>query len=611
MKAAPPAIRQRQAQAAGIGLAVLMGILVLAFFRAQVLQGGAWSLRAEENRLQPQVIPAPRGTIFDRYGEVIAENLPSYSIAIPPASSDSSRAMLERIAPVLGLSEERIETLQSRADSRTPLVVLANASYEEAAGMEELRGHYPWILVDRVPVRRYAGGAALGHIIGYVGEISAQELEMPRFEGYEARMIVGKEGLERQYEASLQGEQGVRYVEVDASRRIVGSFQGQRAREAVPGEDLHLSIDLELMEFIHSIFPAGRRGAVVLLDVADGGVLGLYSAPSFDPNIFVTGIDRTLLTQLEQDPAQPFFNRATMGRYPPASTWKVASAAIGLELGVVTPDEMMPAACTGSYRYGNRSWGCHFADGHGHLDLSGALAKSCNVYFYQLGLRIGLERLVSEAIQLGFADPCGIDLPVESNGTFPESLDYWTRNFGRRPNESEVLSLSIGQGPNSQSPLKMAQFYLALGRGGSAPAPRIAQLAADEEPEISWSLDLSEASLAAILDGLRAVTSPEGTAYGSSLEHWDLIGKTGTAQQGRQGDPAHAWFTGLAGRWGGPPEVAVAVIVEEGESGSGAAAPIAAKAVDHFLRRRYGIPVSEVQTLTEHWMSGVPAPWAR
>lgn len=611
MKAAPPAVRQRQSQVAGLALAFLMGILVLAFFRAQVLQGGAWSLRAEQNRLQPLVIPAPRGTIFDRYGEVVAENLPSYSISIPPASPDSSRAMLERIAPVLDLSEERIELLQSRANSLTPLVVLNSATHEQVSRMEELRGAFPWVLVEGVPRRRYAGGSALGHIVGYVGEISAQELELPRFEGYEARMIVGKDGLEQEYEASLQGEQGVRYVEVDATRRIVGSFQGQRAKEAVPGEDLHLNIDLELMEFIHSIFPEGRRGAVVVLDVEDGGVIALYSAPSFDPNVFVGGIDRSALAALEEDPANPFFNRATLGQYAPASTWKVASAAIALELGVVSPDEIMPASCTGSFRYGNRNWGCHLASGHGHLDLSGALAKSCNVYFYQLSLRVGLERLVSEANHLGFSEPCGIDLPRESSGVFPESLDYWTRNFGRPPTEAEVLSLSIGQGPNSQSPLKMAQFYLALGRGGSAPAPQLARLAEGEEPEISWTLDLSNESLAAILDGLRAVTAPGGTAYNSSLEHWDLIGKTGTAQQGRPDDPNHAWFTGLAGRWGGAPEVAIAVIVEEGESGSGAAAPVAAKTVDHFLRRRYGIPISEVQTLIEHWTAGVPAPWAR
>jgi len=611
MKAAPPVVRQRRAEGAAIVLAIVMGILVLAFFRAQVLQGGAWSLRAESNRLLVQAIPAPRGTIFDRYGDVVAENLPSYSISLPPAPADSVRGMLERIGPILGLSEARLEELQSQANQRAPLTVLLNATYEQVSLIEELRGAFPWVLVEMVPRRRYIGGAAIGHIVGYAGEISSQELTMPRFAGYEPRMIVGKEGLERQYEASLQGVQGVRYVEVDARRRIVGSFQGQRAIEAVPGTDLHLNIDLGTMQFIHEIFPDSLRGAVVILNVEDGGILALYSAPSFDPNDFVGGIDRGLWNDLNVDPSLPLFNRATMGKYPPASTWKVATAAIGLELGVVTPQEMMPSSCTGSFRFQNVVRNCWNAAGHGHLDLSGALANSCNVYFYQLGLRIGLSRLVEQGSRLGFDEPCGVDLPTETSGDFPESLDWWQRRFGYRPAENEVMPISIGQGPNAQSPLKMAQFYLALGRGGSAPAPRLARLGPGEAPEIAWTLNLSEENLAAILDGLRAVTAPGGTAHMSSLEHWDLIGKTGTAQQGIAGSATHAWFTGLAGRWEASPEVAVAVIVEEAGGGSSVAAPIAAKAVDFYLRTKYGIPISEVQTLREHQNAGVPAPWAR
>jgi len=609
MKAAHPIIRQRQARAAGIAVVIVMGVLILSFFRAQVLQGGAWYLRAESNRLRIEAIPAPRGTIFDRYGEIVAENVPSYSISIPPATADSSQAMLERLGPLLGLDPDRIDELRGLANRRTPLTILSNASYEQVALVEELRGAFPWVIVEMVPRRRYIGGAALGHIVGYVGEISAQELEMPRFAGYEQRMVVGKDGLERQYEASLQGTQGVRYVEVDNRGRIVGSFQGQRATEAVPGEDLQLNIDLGTMEFIREIFPDTLRGAVVVLNVEDGGILALYSSPSFDPNAFVGGISPALWGDLNADPDLPLFNRATMGTYPPASTWKVATAAIGLELGVVTPDEVMPQSCTGSFWF-QVTRHCWNRDGHGHLDLSEALAHSCNVYFYQLGLRIGLSRLVEKGSQLGFDEPCGVDLPREARGEFPESLDWWQRRFGYRPAENEVMALSIGQGPNSQTPLKMAQFYLALGRGGSAPAPRLARLAPDEIPDVAWSLDLSDESLEAIMDGLRAVTAPGGTAFYSSLEHWDLIGKTGTAQA-VVGGPTHAWFAGLAGRWEASPELSVVVIVEEAGGGSSVAAPIAAKTVDYYLRRKYGIPVSEVQTLREHMNAGVPAPWAR
>ncbi len=364
------------------------------------------------------------------------------------------------------------------------------------------------------------------------------------------------------------------------------------------------------MEYIHEIFPEERRGAVVALNVEDGGVLALYSAPAFDPNVFVGGIDRELWEQLNRDPTRPLFNRAVVGRYPPASTWKVATAAIALRMGALEPGEVMPTPCLGTYRYGNDVRRCWDPSGHGHQDLAGALAHSCNVYFYQVGIRIGLENLVREGSRLGFGEPCGIDLPVESTGVFPGTLGFWEERYGFPPTENEVLSLAIGQGPNDQTPLKMAQFYLALARDGTAPAPRLAMVESQEEAGPDWSLDLGAEELDAILDGLRQVTAPGGTAFLSTLEHWDLIGKTGTAQQGLGEEPSHAWFVGLAGPWGEEPEIVVAVIVEEGVSGSAAAAPIASKAADFHLRQKYGIPTDTIQTLREHYLTGVPAPWA-
>ncbi len=594
-------------------LLVFMGLLAVAFFRAQVVRGTAWALQSDSNRLRVLTVPAPRGTIFDRYGEVISDNVPSYSVSLFPAPMDSIRATLEGLQPILELSDTRVEGLmeQARLDRRRPLLVQMDAPYEQVAALEELRADFPGVFLEMRPKRRYMAGPAMGHALGYVGEISREELALPTFVGYEQRMIIGKGGLEREYERDLQGGQGTRYVEVDAVGRIVGSFEGQAGTPASPGDDLNLHLDLALMEFIHEIFPDSLNGAVVVLNVEDGGVLGLYSAPSFDPNHFVGGIDRELWEGLNQDPSRPLVNRAVVGRYPPASTWKLATAAVALDLGVVEPGEQMPTSCTGSYQYGNVVRRCWNASGHGHLDLAGALAHSCNVYFYQLGLRVGLERLVDEGSRLGFGEECGIDLPSESRGIFPESLDFWMDRFGYRPYENEVLSLAIGQGPNDQTPLKMAQFYLAIGRDGSAPAPQLAQPREGGDPELAWSLDLEESSLEELREGLRQVTSAGGTGFLSSLEHWDFIGKTGTAQRGIEQRAADAWFVGLAGPWGENPEVAVAVVVEEGQSGSAAAAPIAAKAVDFHLRNRYGIPIDTIQTLGEHLRAGVPAPWAR
>ncbi len=604
-----PHERRRRAQVATTFLLLLMGVLVASFFRAQVVRSSTWTLQSDSNRLRVLPVPAPRGTVFDREGRIIADNVPSYSVSLFPAPADSIRATLHRMQPYLDLSEARIEALLETAsrNRRAPLLVAMDAGFEEVAALEERRADFPGVFLEMRPRRRYNGGQAVAHALGYVGEVSAGELESSRFQEYEQGMIVGKEGLERQYEENLQGDRGIRYVEVDAVGRIVGSFEGQLDTPARAGGDIHLNLDLALMEWVHEIFPEGARGAVVALDARDGGVLALYSAPSFDPNDFVGGIDSETWTQLNADPDRPLFNRAALGRYPPASTWKLATAAIGLELGVVDPHEVMPVSCTGGFRYGNVYRRCWRAEGHGRLNLAEAISHSCNVYFYQLGLRISLEQLVHEGARLGFSEECGIDLPRESPGVFPADLDYWETQFGYRPYENEVLSIAIGQGPNDQTPLKLAQFYLALAGDGTAPVPSLIRTA---DPPEAWSLDLAPESIEALQDGLRKVVEAGGTAFLSSLEHWDLIGKTGTAQQ-VPGRPPHAWFVGMAGPRESEPEIVIAVLVEEGESGSAAAAPVAAKAADFFLRQRYDIPVDTIQTLGEHLRSGTPAPWAR
>lgn len=603
-----PLLKRARARGATGLVVVLLLILLGAFFRAQVLRSSDYTLRSDMNRLRPQVVPAARGTILDRYGRVIADNVPGWSVSLLPAPVDSLRATLRRLQPLLGMGDERVARLleTARRWPGQPLLITADADPAIVAALEERRFDFPEVLLEMRPKRRYMHGPAVGHVIGYVGEISARELEQERFVGYEQGMIVGKEGLEREYENLLQGEQGVRFVEVDARGRVVGSFLGRRAVEARPGTDLQLNLDLELQAFIRRIFPDSLSGAVVALDVEDGGILALYSHPSYDPNDFVGGIDAATWEALNTDPGRPLFNRAVMSAQPPASTWKTVLAAMGLEAGVVTPESRMSTACTGGYWYGNQYRRCHNPGGHGYQDLVGALATSCNVYFYQLGLRLGLVRFLEMGNALGFGDTCGVDLPREMRGSFPEGVGYWERVWGYRAQEGEILSMAIGQGPITQTPMKMAQFYLALARDGSAPAPALRRGGIGAP---GWRLDLSPASIRALRLGLEAVTAPGGTAYMSSLEHWNLMGKTGSGQSGDAGRP-HSWFAGMAGPWGGDPEIVVVVMVEFGGGGSATAAPIAAKAADFHLRRKYGIPVDSVQTLREHFNRGRPAPWA-
>jgi penicillin-binding protein 2 len=273
----------------------------------------------------------------------------------------------------------------------------------------------------------------------------------------------------------------------------------------------------------------------------------------------------------------------------------------------------MPVRCTGSWVWGGRVWHCWDRSGHGAQTLAQAIGNSCDIYFHQLGLRIGLDRFLEKATDIGFSRKCGIDLPQENAGNFPEDRTYWEKSpWNYRAQEGEVLNLAIGQGPNSQTPLKIAQFYTALARDGSAPAPSIAQ---GMKVRDEWALHLSPDALAALREGLRRVTAPGGTAHvGTALQYWDVLGKTGTAQnaqsvQGLAGD--HAWFAGMVGPPGKPPEIVVVAFVEYGQHGSSMAAPIVAKAADFYLRKKYGLPIDSIQTYGDYLAHGMYPSWYR
>lgn len=596
---------------ARIVVVVLLGVLVAVLFRAQVLLSSEWLLQSRSNRLRPLTVPAPRGIIRDRAGRVLADNVPGYSVSVVPGRPDSMISTLRRLREHLGIDDRRFEELSARARSGPPrpLLVSVDAPFDAVAALEERRSIFPRLLIESRPKRRYPAGEVGAHVTGYVGQINETELEAREDEGAEPGWTVGRSGVEAQYESVLQGKSGTRYVEVNAEGRIVGSFAGVPSVTEQPGTDIDLNLDLELMEWIHRVFPDSLNGSVVALDVETGGVLALYSAPSFDPNVFAGVVDRAAWGRLVEDPDSPLFHRAVMGKYPPGSPWKLATAAIALELGVVTPARRMPVSCRGSYVFGNRTYHCWKEEGHGSLALAGAIQHSCNVYFYQLGAQIGLRRLLEVGNRMGFGARCGIDLPEEAGGNFPEGAGYWKRRFGYDPREGEAVVLAIGQGPNDQTPLKMAQFLLAVARDGSAPAPSLRRSAAGANEE-GWSLDIPKEHLEHIREGMRRVTRQGGTAYRSSLEHFDLLGKTGTAQSG--GDrPNHAWFTGMAGPYGAPPEIVVVALVEFGGSGSGVAAPLVAKTADFYLRGRHGIPRDTIQTLGEYELAGRSTAWDR
>lgn len=568
--------------------AVLL-LLLAAFFRLQILRSSRYQLRSEKNRLRAISVPAPRGTIYDRSGRVVAENVPGYSISLLPGQADTVRAALDRLAPYLGISPDERDALMAeyREMPQRPLVVEEDASFAEVSAVEERRPQFRRAVVEMRPRRRYPAGAVTGHLTGYVGEVSRAELADSVFAGYGPGRVVGKSGLEREYESPLGGDSGVRYVEVNALGSVVREFGTASGVSPTPGEDLHLGLDLGLQTFTDSVFPRDRRGGVVALDPDTGEVLVLYSHPAFDPNAFVGGVERRVWEQLRDDPDKPLLNRVTGAAYSPGSTWKLAVATEAMHRELVGIDDRMDIPCRGALRYGSRRFRCWKPEGHGSLTLAQAIKRSCNVYFYQLGLRLGLDAMMEGADRLAFDRRAGIDLPHETPGHFPTSRDWFDRRYGPRGwTESVALNLAIGQGENSQTLLRQALFYSALATGERPIVPHLARSDALEQRRVDWSLGLPEERRRELVEAMRRVVNEEGgTAYAYRLQRWEMAGKTGTAQN-PQGEP-HSWFVGFA-----PvedPEIVVASLVEFGhpDDQTSLAVPLASRLLRRFLEERH------------------------
>ena len=567
--------------ALGLGFVLLVG----AFFKTQVIQNKQYVMQSEENRLRPIPLPAPRGIIYDRHGQVIAENLPAYSVSITAPSVDSLRSALAQLAPTLQLGQNDINLAirrYRRAPTR-PTVILADASIDIVSVLEEHRLDFPRLIIQSVPKRYYPDGPIVASFVGYTGEITESELNDPKYTSYKPGQSVGKAGLEKQYENILHGREGVRFDEVDARGRPV---RGEGPRPDLTAEGappLYTNIDLDLQKFTSGIFADSLQGGAIAIDPSTGEVLALYSAPSWDPNKFTGGIPVEYYKKLLDDKRRPLVNKVIQGRYPPGSTFKLATSVIALENGLVTPKDHMPVPCTGGYQYGNRYFRCWEKKGHGSLSLEDAIKHSCDTYFYQLGLKIGLSRLIAGGISLTMRDRSGIDLPEENQPYWPYATEYYDKKYGPRNwSNAETLNLAIGQGANSQTVVNMAKLYTALASGGMASRPEIAHLVAQRKPIYKLSPDLQTT----LLNGLKAVTEAGGTAAASALsgttaggEQMKLAGKTGTAQN--PGGADHGWFVGFAPA--DNPKIVVAVLLEFGLHGS-RAAHIASAIISHYLK---------------------------
>ena len=560
-------------------LALVLGFLFLigAFFKTQVIQNHQYVMQSEENRLRPIPLPAPRGIIYDRHGEVIAENLPAYSVSITAPNVDSLRAALNDLASTLQLEPYQINAAirrYRRAPTR-PTVVLPDASIDIVSVLEEHRLDFPRLIIQSVPKRYYPDGPMVASFVGYTGEITESDLNDPKYANYKPGQEIGKAGLEKQYESILHGREGVRFDEVDARGRPVRGEGPRPDLNPLGAPPLYTNIDLDLQKFMVGIFADSLQGGAVAIDPTTGEVLALYSAPSWDPNKFTGGIPADYYKQLLQDKRRPLVNKAIQGRYPPGSTFKLATSVIALKDGLVGLKEHMPVSCSGGLQYGSRYFRCWEKKGHGSLDLEGAIKHSCDVYFYQLGLKVGLSRMIAGGISLTMRDKSGIDLPEENQPFWPYAIDYYNKKYGRNWSNAETLNLAIGQGANSQTVVNMAKLYAALATRGQESRPEIAHLV----PQRRQLYKLSQEQDSVLLEGMKAVLEAGGTAGASAIQGLTLAGKTGTAQN--SGGADHGWFVGFAPA--DHPKIVVAVLLEFGLHGS-RAAHIASAIIGHYLK---------------------------
>ena len=577
---------QRRGRSAAILAGTALTILLVAFFRAQVIEHAEFALQSDDNRLNEVPLPAPRGMILDRNGQVMAENIPGYTVSMLSPKADSLRAALRRLSSVLPLTDSQVEVVvrRFRAAPARPAVILTDATFEQVSMLEEERSRFPSLVIQAAPKRHYPDSQAVAAIVGYTAEINEAQLASETYKDYKPGQQIGKAGLELQYESAIRGKDGSRFVEVDARGRVVRQAGARPDRLPESGPDLRTSIDLDLQRFTATLFDSTMQGGAVAMDPSTGAVLAFHSSPIFNPNDFIGGISGRKFNALLNDPRKPLYNKALQGVYPPASTFKLATAIIALQSGVVGLGDRMPQTCTGAYQFGTRPFRCWEKKGHGSLTLAQAIEKSCDVYFYQLGLRMGLDKLLAGGAALAFGKSTGIDLPQETRPGWPEATAYFDRKYGKGGWTNAVtLNLSIGQGENEQTVVNMARFYTALATDGHAVRPHIV----DRPTERTKLFDLTAEQMAGLREALHGVVSTRGTAASAALKGVEVAGKTGTGQNSHGRD--HGWFVGFAPK--DDPKIVVAVLVEFGEHGY-VAARIASKMMERFLKASIIQPVN-------------------
>ena len=579
-------------------VAVAFGLVLLRLFMMQVVEGGRYRELSEENRIRVDILAAPRGEVRDRNGFLMADNVPSFTVTLDPLDKvyveDPARmeATIGRLAEILATDSTAISerVKKERRQSFLPVRLKRNAELKTVAFVAEHAADLPGVDVESEPLRRYPLGETGSHLLGYVAEISDKELENPTRAAYLRGDLIGKMGIERQYESRLRGEAGKRFVEVNAMGRKAELLGDKRPILPKRGTDLTLTIDVNLQRAAEDAFQPGARGAVVAIDPRNGEVLALASKPNYNPNEFSTGISQERWALLSEGGNYPLFNRAIQAAYPPGSTLKPFVALGALDAGAIEPGTTFRETCDGAFQFGSRSFRCWNPDGHGTLALRDAVARSCDVYFYQLGIRVGLERLSAFMKRIGVSDRSGIDLPQERKNLFPDAAWFDKRYGAGRWSRGLILNLAIGQGEVLATPVKLAQLTAFLANGGTIVRPHVVKsLRGEVRPEdaavtrsdsLRTADPVSARAIASARAALEAVVNDAGATGGSAkVEGVRVAGKTGTAQNPHGDD--HALFICYAPAEA--PRIVVAVLVENAGHGSTAAAPIAQKVLQAFF----------------------------
>ncbi len=553
----------------------------------QILNHSYYYRLSLRNTYRKIKVAAPRGEIYDRKGRVLAETRAVFSVAIIKEFSENVEESLRRLSLLfnipLHILKERFNRFSSYPSFK-PLVLVDNLDIKKVSFFEAREFRWPEFMVIAEPVRYYPHGKLVAHVVGYVGEASQRELL--RFPYLSMGDIVGKKGVERYYDRLLRGKEGEKTVEVDSLGRVLGVVKEKRPEK---GASLILTIDLDLQRKAYSLLK-GRKGAIVLMDARDGSLLALASNPSFDPNLFSSRFERTQLLKLLADPDKPLFTRAIQGTYPTGSTFKPVVALAGLCSGAVKADYTV--VCRGVFPFAGKVFRCWQPGGHGKVDLVKAIEKSCNVYFYNLGLLVGPERIAEMARRLGLGSRTGVDLVGEASGLVP-SPEWKRKAIGSQWFEGETLSFAIGQSYLKATPIQLAVLAAAIGNRGWYPVPHVLLCWEKGGKRKCYRVKRRQTGLdrncfEKVVEGMRRAVNGEGTARRAKVVGVQVCGKTGTAQvvslESSKRVKPHSLFIGFA-----PcekPEVAVAVVVENAGAGGQVAAPVAGEMLNFYFRRK-------------------------